>query len=227
MYHDRRCILIVDDEVKMLRGLGDFLTASGFYVMTAPNGEAALDLYYKNSTVIDLILLDVMIPVMGGLQVLAELREYGSFTPVILLTAKSQEYDQLEGFKQGADDYVTKPFSPTVLLARIESILKRVGKSSLGKVSLGNLHIDVLSRSASHNGVALDLTRREFDLLLFFMSNETQTFSREQLLNSVWGYDFDGDVRTVDTHVKQLRIKLGENADYIKTVYRIGYKFEV
>ncbi|MFI3174702.1 MAG: response regulator transcription factor [Bacillota bacterium] len=227
MYKEKRCILIVDDAVKMVRVLKDTFKMKGFHVLEAYNGQEALDVYYENNQIIDLILLDVMMPVCNGLEVLQELRENQCTTPVIMLTAKGEEYDQLEGFKKGADDYIVKPFSSAVLLARIESVLKRTGKSVDSELKIGLFLLQSVQRKVFLSEEELDLTKREFDLLQYFMVNHDITFTREQLLDAVWGYDFDGDIRTVDTHIKQLRLKLGSESECIKTVYRVGYKFEV
>ncbi len=225
MYKDKRCILIADDEIRMVRALKDFLNSNNFHVETANNGQEALDMFYEKNLEIDLVLLDVMMPKYNGFEVLKDMRENYSFTPVIMLTARGEEYDQLKGFNSGADDYVTKPFSPSLLLARIESVLRRVGKSEEEEISKGSIILNSTKRIATCKGSNLELTKKEFDLLLFFMTNNQMIFTRDQLLNSVWGYDFEGDERTVDTHVKQLRTKLN-GTDYIKTVYGVGYKME-
>ncbi len=225
MFDGRRCILIADDEPKMVRAVKDFLAANNFHVLEAENGEQALEAYYKNSRIIDLILMDVMMPKLNGLDALKKLREE-SLTPVIMLTAKGEEYDQIQGFKCGADDYITKPFSPTLLLMRVEAVLKRMGKGGTDEVCIGDIIMNPPLRSVSYKGVELEMTKREYDLLLFLISNKNMIFTREQLLNSVWGYDFVGDTRTVDTHIKQLRMKIGGSESGIKTVHRIGYKFE-
>ncbi len=227
MIENKRCVLVVDDETKMVRAIRDFLTAHKFCVLEAFDGESALDVYYANNAVIDLVLLDVMMPKKDGFEVLEELRENSSLVPVIMLTARGEEYDQVKGFSSGADDYITKPFSPSLLLARVEAMLKRMGKGVEDEMKKGNLRINSVMRTAQCGEKELELTKREFDLLLFFMTNTSLIFSREQLLNSVWGYDFDGELRTVDTHVKQLRTKLGEDSTCIKTIHRVGYKFEV
>lgn len=227
MIDNKRCILIVDDEAKMVRALKDLFKMKSFYVLEAFDGQQALDTYCEYNAQIDLILLDVMMPVLDGFAVLKELRDSSSLTPVIMLTARGEEYDQLKGFKCGADDYIAKPFSLSLLLARVEAVLKRVGKDSSSEISEGTIILNSTKRKAFSENVELDLTKREFDLLFFFMINASITFSREQILNSVWGYEFEGDIRTIDTHIKQLRIKLLGNADYIKTIHRVGYRFEV
>ncbi|HBL40543.1 MAG TPA: DNA-binding response regulator [Ruminococcaceae bacterium] len=172
-----------------------------------------------------MILLDVMLPLKSGLEVLTEIRRNGSLTPVILLTAKGEEYDQVNGFRLGADDYIVKPFSPTLLISRIEAVLRRVGKGGDGVLTDGYISVNMLTHEVKCADKQVELTRREFDLLCFFMTNARLTLTRTQLLNSVWGVNFDGDERTVDTHIKQLRSKLGVDG-CIKTVYRVGYKFD-
>lgn len=226
MIDGKRCVLIADDEQRMVRAVKDFLEAQDFHVIEAYNGEEALECYYKNNREIDLILLDVMMPNLSGFDVVKKLREDFSMIPVILLTARGEEYDQIAGFRLGADDYITKPFSPTLLLLRMETLLKRTGKGLYKENKNGVITMNATLRTASCDGNAMDLTKREFDLLLFLICNPNMIFSREQLLDSVWGFGFEGDNRTVDTHIKQLRIKLGDYASYIKTVHRIGYKFE-
>ncbi|MGN0404861.1 MAG: response regulator transcription factor [Bariatricus sp.] len=227
MVKNQRCILIADDEPKMVRALKDFFRAKDFYVLEAGDGAEALERFWEYNTKIDLILLDVMMPVKDGLAVLGEIRGTQSNVPVILLTAKGEEYDQLSGFSKGADDYVTKPFSPSLLLARVEAVLRRFGKDTQQDVVAGDLAINPATRTVLLAGSPLELTRREYDLLYFLAINRSLTFSREQILNNVWGYNFEGGVRTVDTHIRQLRTKLGKYADYIKTIHCVGYQFEV
>lgn len=226
MLENKRCILIADDEKRMVRAIKDYLKAQDFYILEAYDGEETLSVYYKYNQNIDLILLDVMMPIYNGMEVLEKLRADGAKTPVIMLTARGEEYDQVEAFNKGADDYITKPFSPTLLLLRIEAMLKRLGKGVYEEISCGEITINATLRNVYFSGVSVELTKREFDLILFLVSNKNMIFTREQLLNSVWGYGFEGDSRTVDTHIKQLRIKLGENASMIKTVHRVGYKLE-
>ncbi len=226
MRDNKRLILVVDDEVRIVRVLRDYLSALGYSVLCAYDGEEALDLFYANNTDIDLILLDVMMPKLDGLSVLNELRKT-SLVPVIFLTAKGEEYDQIRGFRSGADDYIVKPFSQSVLVLRIEALMQRLGKAESRPLTAGGLSVDQVRRLATCDGVAMELTRREFDLLAYLISNEGRTLTREQLLNGVWGYDFDGELRTVDTHVKQLRSKLGEYACYVKTIFRVGYQFQI
>lgn len=221
------CVLIVDDEKRMVMGLRDYFKANGYIVYEAYDGREALDVFYEHNTEIDLVLLDVMMPVMDGLQVLEEVRKNEEEVPVIMLTAKGEEYDQLQGFRAGADDYVAKPFSPVVLLARMEAVLKRLNKHKDKELNCGEICIELQKNTVCVGGEEVELTRREFDLLHYMVLNNGIALSREKLLTQVWGYDFDGDPRTVDTHVKQLRMKLKGCGSYIKTVRMIGYIFEV
>lgn len=226
MIENKRCVLIADDEKRMVRAVKDFLISQNFYVLEASDGEETLNMYYKYNQGIDLILLDVMMPVYNGMEVLKKLRDDKCMTPVIMLTARGEEYDQVAAFKSGADDYITKPFSPTLLLLRIEAMLKRMGKGTYEEISCGPIMVNAMLRTVVCNQEQLELTKREFDLIQFLVSNKNMIFTREQLLDSVWGYGFEGDSRTVDTHIKQLRIKLGEHSSMIKTVHRVGYKLE-
>lgn len=227
MIENKRCILIADDEQRMVRAVRDYLSAHNFYILEANDGEETLQMYFKYSQGIDLILLDVMMPVHNGIEVLEKLRNKNCMTPVIMLTARGEEYDQVAAFKNGADDYITKPFSPTLLLLRIEAMLKRTGKGLHEEITCGPVTVNATIRSVVCDKNQLELTKREFDLILFLVTNKNMIFTREQLLDSVWGYEFEGDSRTVDTHIKQLRIKLGEHSSMIKTVHRVGYKLEV
>ena len=227
MVGQKRCILIVDDEPRILRALRDLLKAKGFYILTAENGREALERYSSCRDQIDLLLLDVMIPEIDGFAVLQGIRRLDADLPVILLTARGEEYDQLQGFRSGADDYIPKPFSTNLLLARIEAVLRRSGRASRDIIQAGGIALIPEQRKVAVYELPVELTRREFDLLNCFLSNQKQIFSREQLLDTVWGYDYEGDVRTVDTHVKNLRNKLGDCGSYIQTVYRVGYRFEV
>lgn len=227
MIENKRCILIVDDEPKMVRALRDFFNANGFCVLEAENGLKAFELFCEYANKTDVILLDVMMPEQDGLTTLKAIRNESSLIPVILLTAKGEEYDQLSGFSNGADDYVAKPFSPSLLLARVEAVLRRFGKDSRKDIVAGKISVNAVTRTVCLSGKELDLTRREYDLLYCLMVNRSFIFSREQLLNNVWGYDFGGGCRTVDTHIRQLRSKLGNCADYIKTVHCVDYQFEV
>lgn len=226
MFEKKHCILIADDEQKMVRALTDLFTAKGYRVIQAYDGEQALDKYLEHSTEVDLLLLDVMMPKLDGFEVVREIRNTQSLVPIIMLTARGEEYDQLKGFSYGADDYVSKPFSPLVLLARVETVLRRVGKDVQSKITVGKLNIDSSNRRVFVDENEIELTRREYDLLFFLVTNKSIIFTREQLLNNVWGFDYEGSARTVDTHIKQLRMKLGDAGEYIKTVHCIGYQFE-
>lgn len=216
-------ILIAEDEIRIRRMLKDFLSSCNYTVLEAEDGNKALDQFYANSK-IDLILLDVMMPGKDGFEVLKEVRD-SSMIPIIMLTAKSQEYDQLFGFKHGADDYVTKPFSPVILLAHIEAVLKRCKNAVEETINIGDIKIDKVGMIVRVNNKRLDLTPKEYDLLLYMICNIDIVLSREQILNKVWNYDYLGDSRTVDTHIKQLRSKIG--SQYIQTIHGRGYRFEV
>lgn len=227
MMDSQRCILIVDDEIKMTKALKDFFEANNYFVLVAYDGESALSIFYEYNNQIDVILLDAMLPKVDGFKVLEEIRSESLFVPVIMLTAKNEECDQLIGFAKGADDYITKPFSPTILLARTEAALRRFGKQGHEEISIGEILIRPTERVVFLNNEIMELTRRQYDLLYFLVVNRSLPFTREQLLDNVWGYDFEGGLRTVDTHIRQLRTKLGKYADYIKTIYCVGYQFEV
>ena len=220
-------ILVADDESRMRRLVRDFLVRDGYEVLEASDGEEALDLFYREKD-IALILLDVMMPKCNGFEVCREIRETSKI-PIIMLTAKGGESDELNGFELGVDEYIAKPFSPKILMARIAAILRRSGKEKDGEsvCSLGGIVADKGARIVTVDGVRLDLSYKEFELLSYFMENEGIALSREKILNHVWDYDYFGDVRTIDTHVKKLRAKIGEKGEYIKTVWGMGYKFEV
>ncbi len=226
MYNNKFCVLIADDEIRLTRGLTDFFRAKNFNVFSAHNGQDALDIYYSNNEKIDIVLLDIMMPKLDGIAVLKELRTNETYVPVIMLTAKSEDYDELEGLNNGADDYVTKPFSPSVLLARVEKVLSRFNLGIKDEIVIDSLRLNITNFSLHVNEERVDLTRREFDLLCYMINNKNIVLSRETILNSVWGYNYEGEARTVDTHIKQLRIKLGDKAEFIKTVHRVGYVFE-
>ncbi|MFI3177450.1 MAG: response regulator transcription factor [Eubacteriales bacterium] len=227
MIDGKRCILLVDDEEKMVRVLKDFLQANQFHIMQAYNGEEALACYYDHHTEIDLVLLDVMMPICNGFQVLKEIRQNESMTPVIMLTAREGEEDQIRGLQNGVDDYILKSFSPTILLARIETVLRRAGKDYASELTCGDTSIRVSTRRCCIHEKEIELTKREFDLLYYLMLNPAIAFTRDQLLNDVWGYNYEGEDRTVDTYVKQLRAKIRTSGNRISTVYGIGYKYEV
>lgn len=219
-------IMVVDDEARMRKLVKDFLVKSNFDVLEAGDGEEAVDKFYENKD-IALILLDVMMPKMDGWEVVREIRKY-SQVPIIMLTAKSDEKDELLGFELGVDEYISKPFSPKILVARVEAILRRTGQSNPDEVlSAGGIVIDKAAHQATVDGKPMDLSFKEFELLTYFLENEGIALSREKILNSVWNYDYFGDARTIDTHVKKLRSKMGDKGEYIKTVWGMGYKFEV
>ncbi len=224
---DKLKILVVDDESRMRKLVRDFLVRQDFDVVEAGDGEEALDLFYKDKS-IALIILDVMMPKMNGWEVCREVRE-SSKVPIIMLTAKSEESDELMGFDLGVDEYIAKPFSPKILVARVEAILRRTNK--IGEASevkkAGAIILDKTAHEVKLDGKTIDLSFKEFELLDYFLDNQGIALSRERILNSVWNYDYFGDARTIDTHVKKLRSKLGEHGDYIKTVWGMGYKFEV
>lgn len=219
-------ILVVDDESRMRKLVRDFLVKQNFDVIEAEDGEEALDKFYADKD-IALIILDVMMPKINGWDVCKEIRET-SKVPVIMLTAKGEESDELLGFDIGADEYISKPFSPKILVARVEAILRRTGKKGDDEVmELGGITIDRLAHQVTVDGKELELSYKEFELLTYFAENKGIALSREKILNHVWNYDYFGDARTIDTHVKKLRSKLGDRGEYIKTIWGMGYKFEV
>ena len=219
-------ILVVDDESRMRKLVKDFLTKKNFQVLEAGNGEEAMDIFYEEKD-IALIILDVMMPKMDGWEVCREIRK-NSKVPIIMLTARSDERDELLGFELGVDEYISKPFSPKILVARVEAILRRTGQANPEDVlSAGGIVIDKAAHLATVDGKLMELSFKEFELLTYFLENEGIALSREKILNSVWNYDYFGDARTIDTHVKKLRSKMGDKGEYIKTVWGMGYKFEV
>ena len=219
-------ILVVDDESRMRKLVKDFLTKKNFQVLEAGNGEEAMDIFYEEKD-IALIILDVMMPKMDGWEVCREIRK-NSKVPIIMLTARSDERDELLGFELGVDEYISKPFSPKILVARVEAILRRTGQANPEDVlSAGGIVIDKAAHLATVDGKLMELSFKEFELLTYFLENEGIALSRENILNSVWNYDYFGDARTIDTHVKKLRSKMGDKGEYIKTVWGMGYKFEV
>lgn len=217
-------ILIVDDESRMRKLVSDFLTKKGYEVIEAENGEQAVDLFFQNKN-IELIILDVMMPKMDGWQVCREIRQY-SKVPIIMLTAKSDEKDELLGFELGVDEYISKPFSPKILVARVEAILRRTNVVE-DVLSVGGIVLDLEAHQVKIDDEPVDLSYKEFELLTYFVKNKGVALSREKILNNVWNYDYFGDARTIDTHVKKLRSKLGDKGDYIKTIWGMGYKLEV
>lgn len=219
-------ILVVDDESRMRKLVKDFLTKKNFQVLEAGNGEEAMDIFYEEKD-ITLIILDVMMPKMDGWEVCREIRK-NSKVPIIMLTARSDERDELLGFDLGVDEYISKPFSPKILVARVEAILRRTGQNNPEDViSAGGIVIDKAAHLATVDGKPMELSFKEFELLTYFLENQGIALSREKILNSVWNYDYFGDARTIDTHVKKLRSKMGDKGEYIKTVWGMGYKFEV
>ena len=220
---ERLKILVVDDESRMRKLVKDFLTKSNYEVIEAEDGAQAVDLFFEQND-IALIILDVMMPNMDGWQVCKEIREY-SKVPIIMLTAKSDERDELQGFELGVDEYISKPFSPKILVARVEAILRRTSQASADEViEAGGILINKAAHSVLVDGQPVDLSYKEFELLTYFVENKGIALSREKILNSVWNYDYFGDARTIDTHVKKLRSKKGE---LIRTIWGMGYKFEV
>ena len=218
-------ILVVDDESRMRKLVKDFLTKKNFQVLEAGNGEEAMDIFYEEKD-IALIILDVMMPKMDGWEVCREIRK-NSKVPIIMLTARSDERDELLGFDLGVDEYISKPFSPKILVARVEAILRRTGQNNPEDViSAGGIVIDKAAHLATVDGKPMELSFKEFELLTYFLENQGIALSREKILNSVWNYDYFGDARTIDTHVKKLRSKLGDKGDLIKTVWGMGYKLE-
>ena len=219
-------ILVVDDESRMRKLVRDFLVKSNYEVIEAEDGTEAMDLFFAQKD-IDLIVLDVMMPKMDGWEVCREVREY-SKVPIIMLTAKSEERDELQGFGLGVDEYISKPFSPKILVARIEAILRRVHQITPDDIiSEGGIEVNKAAHIVKINDKEIDLSFKEFELLVYFMENKGLALSREKILNNVWNYDYFGDARTIDTHVKKLRSKMGDKGDLIKTIWGMGYKFEV
>ncbi len=218
-------ILVVDDEARMRKLVKDFLSVKGFTVVEAANGEEAVDIFFEQKD-IALIILDVMMPKMDGWETCKTIRKY-SQVPIIMLTARSEERDELQGFDLGVDEYISKPFSPKILVARVEAILRRSGGGSTDVVEIGGIRMDKSAHQVTIDGQAIDLSYKEFELLAYFMENQGIALSREKILNNVWNYDYFGDARTIDTHVKKLRSKMGDKGEYIKTIWGMGYKFEV
>lgn len=217
-------VLVVDDEFRIRRLLSEFLKREEYHVIEAADGEEALDIIFESDQKVDLIILDVMMPKYDGWYVLERIRDFLS-TPVIMLTARSDEYDQLKGFKLGADDYVTKPFSPSVLMAIVNKLLKK-DKLTHEEINFGVIKMDVAAREVYIDGQKISLTPKEYELLKYFIDNKGIALSRDRILNAVWNYDYFGDLRTVDTHIKQLRSKLGKYAYYISTVRSVGYRLD-
>ena len=219
-------ILVVDDESRMRKLVNDFLSHKNFNVVEAADGEEALDNFFKNKD-IALVILDVMMPKMDGWQVCKEIRQY-SKVPIIMLTAKDSERDELLGYELGIDEYITKPFSPKILVARVEAVLRRTSNlQDSDVIQAGAIEMDVNAHMVKVDGEPIELSFKEFELLHYFVMNQGVALSREKILNNVWNYDYFGDARTIDTHVKKLRSKLKDRGEYIKTIWGMGYKFEV
>ncbi|WP_313580496.1 response regulator transcription factor [Lacrimispora sp.] len=218
-------ILVVDDEARMRKLVKDFLSVKGFSVVEASNGEEAVDIFFEQKDIV-LIILDVMMPKMDGWETCKTIRKY-SQVPIIMLTARSEERDELQGFDLGVDEYISKPFSPKILVARVDAILRRSNAVPADAVEIGGICIDKAAHQVTIDGKDIELSYKEFELLAYFLENQGIALSREKILNNVWNYDYFGDARTIDTHVKKLRNKIGDKGDYIKTIWGMGYKFEV
>ena len=224
---DRKKILVVDDEARMRKLVKDFLEKENYMVLEAGDGMEAMDLFYANKE-LDLIILDVMMPKMDGWQVCREVRQ-SSKVPIIMLTARAGERDELQGFELGVDEYISKPFSPKILVARVQAILRRsqLLAESENVKEVGGIRMDKNAHTVTVDDEEVELSYKEFELLAYFIENQGLALSREKILNNVWNYDYFGDARTIDTHVKKLRSKLGDKGSYIKTIWGMGYKFEV
>ena len=222
---DKVKILVVDDESRMRKLVRDFLVKKDYAVVEAADGQEAIDIFFEQQD-ISLVILDVMMPKMDGWEVLKEIRAY-SKVPVIMLTAKGDESDELSGFELGVDEYISKPFSPKILVARVDALLRRSNLiNEEAKLEYKEIVLDKASHTVTVSGKNIELSFKEFELLAYFMENKGLALSREKILNHVWNYDYFGDARTIDTHVKKLRSKMGECGDYIKTIWGMGYKFE-
>ena len=217
-------VLVVDDEARMRKLVKDFLTIKGFQVIEAGDGEEAVDIFFEQKD-IALIILDVMMPKMDGWEVCKAIRQY-SQVPIIMLTARGEERDELQGFNLGVDEYISKPFSPKILVARVEAILRRSNAIANNVVRVDGIEINKEAHQVKIDGAPIELSFKAFELLSYFVENQGIALSREKILNNVWNYDYFGDARTIDTHVKKLRSKMGAKGDYIKTIWGMGYKFE-
>ena len=220
------CILVVDDEIRMRNLIKDFLVAKGYSILEAEDGEKALEVFEENKNKINLVLLDVMMPKLDGWSVLRQIRQE-SKVPIIMLTARGEEQDELFGFELGVDEYISKPFSPKILVARVEAILKRTAPDSKEVKDYGGVEIDKEGRTVKVDGKLIELSLREYELLTYLVENKDIALSRDKILNNVWNYDYYGDSRTIDSHIKKIRHKLGKKGKYIKTIRGVGYKFEV
>ncbi len=219
-------ILIVDDESRMRKLIKDFLVAKGYNILEAEDGEKALQVFEENESKIELVLLDVMMPKLDGWSVLRQIRQT-SKVPIIMLTARGEEQDELFGFELGVDEYISKPFSPKILVARVEAILKRTQEKTKELKNCGGIEIDKDGRTVKVDGKTLELSLREYELLVYLIENENIALSRDKILNNVWNFDYYGDSRTIDSHIKKIRHKLGKKGKYIKTMRGVGYKFEI
>ena len=219
-------VLIVDDESRMRKLVKDFLMQKGYSALEAADGEEALQIFEANKNKIQIILLDVMMPKLDGWSVLRQIRQT-SKVPIIMLTARGEEQDELFGFELGVDEYISKPFSPKILVARVEAILKRTTKDTSEIKDYAGIEIDKEGRTIKVEGKPIELSLREYELLIYLIENENIALSRDKILNNVWNYDYYGDSRTIDSHIKKIRHKLGKRGKYIKTIRGIGYKFEV
>ena len=220
-------ILVVDDELRMRKLIRDFLKQKNYRIIEAEDGEKALTVFHENKNRINLVLLDVMMPKLDGWSVLRQIRQMNQDVPVIMLTARAEEQDELFGFELGVDEYITKPFSPKILVARVEAILKRANPAKKDLKSHDGIVIDNDARTVTVDGKNVELSFREYELLKYLIENENIALSRDKILNTVWNYDYYGDSRTIDSHIKKIRHKLGKKGKYIQTIRGIGYKFEV
>jgi DNA-binding response OmpR family regulator len=220
-------ILIVDDEARMRKLIRDFLQKKEYNILEAEDGEKALEIYKENKNKINLILLDVMMPKLDGWSVLRQIREDNKAVPIVMLTARAEEQDELFGFDLGVDEYISKPFSPKILVARVEAILKRTMKDEKEQICIDGIVMDNVARTVTIDGKPVEMSFREYELLKYLMENENIALSRDKILNTVWNYDYYGDSRTIDSHIKKIRHKLGKKGKHIQTIRGIGYKFEV
>jgi len=223
----KKVVLIVDDEIRMRKLIKDFLLQKDYEILEAGDGEEALDIYNKNKDKIDLILLDVMMPKLDGWSVLRQIRQKDNKIAVVMLTARGEEQDELFGFELGVDEYITKPFSPKLMVARVEAILRRSKTQENEKKDVGGILMDYEGRTVEIDGKLVELSYREFELLKYLIENEDKALARDKILNSVWNYEFYGDTRTIDSHIKKIRHKLGKKGKYIQTIRGIGYKFQI
>ena len=222
---ENKKVLIADDEPRMRKLVKDFLVRDGFRVLEAPDGEKCVDLFFQDKN-IDLVILDVMMPGMDGWETLETIRKY-SKVPVIMLTAKAEERDELKGFELGVDEYITKPFSPKILVARCNALMRRTTADTQSVLTAGDIEVNKTAHIVTIHGEPVEMSFKEFELLTYFMENQGIALSRDVILNNVWNYNYYGEARTIDTHVKKLRSKMGDCGNYIQTVWGLGYKFEV